>query len=242
MFSARSGASARRSSFLFVAVLAFAAACDRPPDTTPAKTPTNATATLAPPSGDPAQIAPTKAPHEEPGPKTEKMPLGTPPPTKIITNPDGTQTVLQYHANGNLYVEFGQKTGPDGKPMRHGLIRAWHENGEQQQIGSYRDGKLSGHWRYWDDMGHLEREGDYDESKREGEWKEFYPLGQLKSAGLYHVDWREGPWKTWHSNGKLESEGEYINNKREGVWKFWLEDGSVDTDHTGVWKDNHRVQ
>jgi antitoxin component YwqK of YwqJK toxin-antitoxin module len=240
----------RRAALAFAALLALVAACRDHSDVTPApnKVKPAAPAIEDPPPdptrpGQPSGASNPKAPYKKPGPATANMPLGVPPATDVTTSPDGkTQTVVEYYANGNGYVEFHQKQGPDGKWLRHGPIRAWHENGRMQQEGEYTEGKLSGHWRYWDDMDSLEREGDYDEGLREGDWKEFHPGEKPKSAGFFHVGLAEGPWKMWHDNGQLEAEGEFVNNKREGLWKYYLPTGELDVDHTGTYKDNHKVQ
>jgi|SRR5882672_548779 len=240
-----------RVALAIAALLSVTAACrdhasDAPANGAPSatKAPANPDPQAAPNhAGPPSGASNPKAPFKQPGPVTDKFPTGTPPETDVVTSPDGkTQTVRQYHPNGKCYVEFEQKKGPDDKWMRHGSIKAWHENGVMQQYGAYTDGKLSGHWRYWDELGQLEREGDYDQGLREGDWKEFHPGEIPKSAGFFHVGLAEGPWKLWHENGQLQGEGEFINNMRNGVWKFYLPNGELDVDHTGTYKDNHKVQ
>jgi hypothetical protein len=212
----------------------------------------------AQPSSNPT---PPQQPASKPGPPPEEVPMhiarepsltevkrdapkpGGAPPIEIEPNADGqTVTVREFYPAGWLYTERVEKLVEGGKRVRHGPLKAWHENRQLMQIGEYTDGKLSGHWTYWDDQGGRERQGDYDQGLRSGDWREWFPNGQLKSMGLFHVNLAEGPWKFWHDNGQLMGQGEFINNKREGQWMFWLPDGTVDANQTGIYEDNHRVR
>ena len=68
----------------------------------------------------------------------------------------------------------------DNKWIRHGLFRAYHENG---QVAS---------------------EGHYTHGVEKGIWRDYHENGRLAAEGAYEAGQEVGAWKYWKSNGELE--------------------------------------
>jgi hypothetical protein len=52
---------------------------------------------------------------------------------------------------------------------------------------------------------------------------------------------KEGPWQMWSRSGTKIEEGGYHENKRDGRWTFWNESGRIDTDRSGVYRNDVRI-
>ena len=75
--------------------------------------------------------------------------------------------------------------------------------------------------------GNVEIIGNYKNGEREGEWKDYYENGKLAIIDNYKNGKREGEWKFYHENGKLGGIGNYKNGKQEGEWKYYHENGKL---------------
>ena len=51
--------------------------------------------------------------------------------------------------------------------------KTYHYNGNLKSIGSLKDGKKEGEWKYYHKNGELKDVGSYKLGKREGEWKTY---------------------------------------------------------------------
>ena len=79
---------------------------------------------------------------------------------------------------------------------------AWHENGQKQAEGNYKNGK------------------------REGLFVEWHKNGQKSAETNYKDDKRDGLQRGWHENGQIRREENYKDGERvEGSRKFWNNKG-----------------
>jgi antitoxin component YwqK of YwqJK toxin-antitoxin module len=84
------------------------------------------------------------------------------------------------YESGTIRFRYSRYLSGDGtKWIRHGLFRAFHENGSLASEGNYTDGVEDGLWR------------DYHEN------------GQLAAEGNYECGVEVDPWRHWDSNGAV---------------------------------------
>jgi len=83
--------------------------------------------------------------------------------------------------SGGIKFRFGRYLAEDGSRwIRHGLFRAFHENGNLASEGSYLHGKEHGPWRDYHENGQLAAEGEYAEGDEVGKWKHWNAEGNLE--------------------------------------------------------------
>lgn len=93
---------------------------------------------------------------------------------------------------------------------------AWFSAKGQQtsseSIGIYdANDEKTGEWKYFYNNGQLEEIGSYKSGERTGEWKFYYENGQLGKTGSFKDDDEFGEWKYYDNNGKLTDIGSYKN-------------------------------
>ena len=57
----------------------------------------------------------------------------------------------------------------------------FHENGQKQSEGEYKNGKQNGHWIGWYANGQKSKEGGFKNGKQEGLWTSWYENGRKKA-------------------------------------------------------------
>lgn len=76
------------------------------------------------------------------------------------------------HPSGVTRYQYSRYLSEDGsKWVRHGLFRAFHENGALASEGNYEHGVENGLWRDFHENGQIAAEGDYFNGVEAGEWK-----------------------------------------------------------------------
>ena len=84
------------------------------------------------------------------------------------------------HASGEIKFRYSRYlTGDGSKWIRHGLFRAYHENGA------------------------LASEGTYEHGVENGIWHDYYPNGKLAAQGNYEQGIQIGVWQYWNEDGSL---------------------------------------
>jgi antitoxin component YwqK of YwqJK toxin-antitoxin module len=88
------------------------------------------------------------------------------------------------HDSGAVKCRYGRYIADDGKRwIRHGLFRAYHE-----------DGKLAS-------------EGHYEHGVEHGWWRDFHENGQLAAEGQYDSGQEmAGTWRYWNSDGVVQND------------------------------------
>ncbi|HEX2778338.1 MAG TPA: hypothetical protein VHM30_02495 [Gemmatimonadaceae bacterium] len=76
------------------------------------------------------------------------------------------------YESGAIRYRYSRYMAPDGaRWIRHGLFRAYHENGALASEGNYEDGVEHGPWRDYHPNGRLAAEGQYDHGQEAGAWR-----------------------------------------------------------------------
>ncbi|ALM85393.1 toxin-antitoxin system YwqK family antitoxin [Bordetella sp. N] len=76
------------------------------------------------------------------------------------------------HENGIVRYRYSRYLSADGKKwIRHGLFRAFHEDGTLASEGTYVDGVEHGLWRDFHANGKPAAEGNYENGQEAAGWK-----------------------------------------------------------------------
>lgn len=87
------------------------------------------------------------------------------------------------YETGEIHFRYSRYLAPDkAKWIRHGLFRAYHENGQ------------------------LASEGEYEHGLEVGVWSDYHENGQRAAQGEYRHGKENGRWRFWNSSGELERE------------------------------------
>ncbi len=77
------------------------------------------------------------------------------------------------------------------------------------------------------DNGQLEMRGNYKDGKDDGLWEGYYENGQLSVKGNYKDGELHGLYESFHKNGQLNVRRNYKDGKEDGLEEFFREeDGS----------------
>jgi antitoxin component YwqK of YwqJK toxin-antitoxin module len=99
---------------------------------------------------------------------------------------DHLQIAEFLYESGKTRFRYSRYLSPDGgKWIRHGLFRAYHENGQLASEGEYENGLETGVWRDYHDNGQLAAEGEYRNGKENGRWRFWTSSGQLEKETVY---------------------------------------------------------
>lgn len=113
--------------------------------------------------------------------------------------------------DGSPRAEYEVRVEADGRELRHGSWKSWHENGKEHESGAFADGQAS------------------------GEWLVRWPNGKRRAQGSFAAGLREGEWKEYHESGPKAAEGRYAAGRRSGPWTFWGADRKVDPSRSGTY-------
>ncbi len=88
------------------------------------------------------------------------------------------------HPSGAIRFRYSRYLAADGSAwVRHGMFRAYNEDGT------------------------LASEGNYEHGQEHGPWRDYHPNGQLASEGSYANGIEVGAWHYWSADGSRESTG-----------------------------------
>ena len=112
------------------------------------------------------------------------------------------------------------------KGEREGLAITWHENGQKQSEGSYKNGKSDGLATYWYEHGQKEQEANWKDGKQDGLTTHWYENGQKKEE----VNWKDGKQDGlgthWHEDGWKKIEQNFKDGKDHGVGIIYDKNGN----------------
>ncbi|MCB9733126.1 MAG: toxin-antitoxin system YwqK family antitoxin [Deltaproteobacteria bacterium] len=128
-----------------------------------------------------------------------------------------------------------EKTPTDVAVERKGDVRFeqeahwtfWHDNGQKEKEGTFRDGEASGRWTFWYPDGQVMFDGGFEDGQEQGPWSGYYPDGAKRFGGEYEKGKPAGAWQTWGPTGKPHSAGEYdAKGEKTGRWTYFYDDGT----------------
>ncbi len=132
--------------------------------------------------------------------------------------------VSDYYRSGSLRMRTRlESVDPD--VFVDTMVVVYHENGEKQAQGAFKDGKQDGAWITWHPNGIMSSEGFYVDGKLNGAWKKWYPDGKPEGQGAYANNYADGKWIMWYPDGSKRSEGVIRFERKQGIWKEWDEQG-----------------
>ena len=89
-----------------------------------------------------------------------------------------------------VFTAFAKDCPPNSTPQSIKVLGlscreiVYHNNGNVEIIGDYKNGKEEGEWKFYRENGKLEGIGNYKNGEREGKWKLYHENGKAKS------DWK----------------------------------------------------
>lgn len=140
--------------------------------------------------------------------------------------------MLQYE-NGELLEEN------DEAAMLLDIRRTYHENGQVQSVGSYRDGEKQGVFRMYSEDGDLTGGELYENGRlvatgltnpageRQGEWILYWDSGEIRAKGGYADGMRDGEWTFYFESGEVAQTGSYRAGEFHGPWVWYYAGGKI---------------
>ena len=130
----------------------------------------------------------------------------------------------------------------DSVRNRQGLWLEYHNTGEFNGKGQYKDDNRIGAWEFYYASGKLEQKGKYDKKGRaQGIWKWYYESGKLLREENYLNGKREGEMKEYDEEGNVILTGSFMENRKEGPWLYETHDykeygNYVNDEPDSLWK------
>lgn len=129
------------------------------------------------------------------------------------------------------FFAFSQEENKtDAKGKKQGLWKKYHENGMTRYIGTFKDDKPVGVFKYYYDTGKIQTEMTHTGSNSYS--YVYYETGEIKAAGKYENQLKDSVWKYYDKAGYKMAEEFYLSGKREGSWKTYYNTGQVAEEKT----------
>lgn len=117
----------------------------------------------------------------------------------ILTACNKTTIKRDYFEDGTLKSEKTFKK-IDGKDILLKEIN-YHPNGNKYIEGNYKDGLREGKWASWYKDGQLWSEGNFKQDKSDGVRSVYHPNGNLHYKGTFDIGKRVGIWLFYDESG-----------------------------------------
>lgn len=125
---------------------------------------------------------------------------------------------LYYDGKGNLfsgiyteyYTDCLTRTTVEvenGRP--NGLTKVYFENGQLEEIRSFKNGMMHGKWEKWNPQDIKIAEANYSDNKKDGKWYIWDENGTLRYDMTYVMGEKRGTWLMYNENGILLDQKEY---------------------------------
>ncbi len=113
---------------------------------------------------------------------------------------------IEYDSLGNVLAKGAYFEG-----QRDG--RWTHELRDHKEVGRYKDGLMTGEWKYFYDDGTLQFVGSFIDGIPHATHVYYYPSGKVRVEGDYVYGKKEGSWRYYDKNGLLIVTVYYENGK-----------------------------
>lgn len=144
-----------------------------------------------------------------------------------------------------VFSQEGNKT--DAKGQKQGEWKKHHENGMVRYIGSFKNDKPVGEFKYYYDSGNIQSKMDHKNGA--SYFIAFYKTGEVKAVGKYINQKRDSTWSfydvdgfkkssefyikglknrvayTYYPNGQVAEEKSFFNDFENGKWIKYFDDG-----------------
>ena len=129
--------------------------------------------------------------------------------------------------NGVMYL-------PNHEEPYTGEYLKWHENGQKQEEGTYKDGKEDGRWMLYDENGQKEFDTTYKDGKEDGLETLWYENGQKATEAMHKAGKKNGLATLWYENGQKWNEITYKDGNPDGRFTGWHESGEKHFDGAAI--------
>ena len=115
------------------------------------------------------------------------------------------------------YDEAGQRVRSEG----------WHENGQQERVMTFQNGRPDGVMRHWDEHGTLRQEHTYRAGQDHGDHRIWDHTGALLYSAAYADGALNGPAVWRYPDGSKRWETHYTAGVRTGTWRQYDPEGGL---------------
>ncbi|MCA8910426.1 MAG: hypothetical protein KDB82_01880 [Planctomycetes bacterium] len=122
----------------------------------------------------------------------------------------------------------------DEVPRFKGLWRFTREDETLAAEGEYKEGRMTGLWKFYYPNGvSLRFEAEFIMGRMNGACTKYDESGNKVEAGAFEHGGRQGAWTGWHPNGQVAWTGTYrrwqgdTNESKSGHWVLYHEDGTL---------------
>lgn len=146
------------------------------------------------------------------------------------------------------FIAFSQgENKTDSKGEKQGEWKKYHKNGMLRYVGSFKNDKPVGEFKYYYDTGKMQTKmnhkgfgtysivyyktgevkavGKYINQVRDSTWTYYDEEGYKKATEFYKKGLKDKMWYTYFKNGQVAEEKEYVNDFENGVWNKYEQDG-----------------
>jgi antitoxin component YwqK of YwqJK toxin-antitoxin module len=113
-----------------------------------------------------------------------------------------------------------------------GLYKSYHNNGELEFEGYYKEGVRVGRWKkYSRTTPYIENQGFKGGLYDDFGYKDKYEINELKTIADEGLEGLlDGPYTRYYFNRNIEFEGSYKNNKKNGIFKKYSFQGELESE------------
>lgn len=125
---------------------------------------------------------------------------------------------LFYDENGKLFTGISKELFPDStlhaeyeikQGELDGLTKIYSENGQLEEIRSFKEGKMHGKWEKWNRQQVKIAEANYNNNLKEGKWFVWDDNGTLRYDMTYSKGNKTGTWQMYDEKGNLTDQKNY---------------------------------
>lgn len=113
-------------------------------------------------------------------------------------------TCYEYYSDSVLHATIEIKKGE-----ADGLTKIYFENGQLEEIRSFKEGMMHGIWEKWNRQNIKIAEAGYMENKKDGKWFIWDEFGTLRYDMTYKKGEKQGTWLMYDEKGALINQKDY---------------------------------
>ncbi len=147
--------------------------------------------------------------------------------------------VEKWIEEGKVSADFPDKLGAATNDRVSELVRLHYFTDDSHPLLPNQTTRDSPTYLYHDN-GQLQEKGAYRNRKQEGPWVSYHDTGQLKAKGAFKGGEWEGPWVWYHDNGQLAGKGAFKGGEWEGPAVGYDEDGNKEH-WSGTYRNGEKV-
>jgi antitoxin component YwqK of YwqJK toxin-antitoxin module len=115
-----------------------------------------------------------------------------------------TGSYIEYYPSGAKKDEIHLRNG-----LKEGICLLFFDDGQLNEIRSYKQGKMHGTWITYNQKGTKIGEANYSQNLKNGKWYIWDENGTLRYEMFYLDGEKVGIWLMWNEKGELAGHKEY---------------------------------